>query len=90
MGLQDEVIILSNINNFLWEIHNLNIKVTQKGSLYFSTKSYYKGPWSTSLIYFFAECKRVRSRNIQGSNIQKCKHINGCRTSRTVNGRTNK
>ncbi|XP_043679846.1 LOW QUALITY PROTEIN: cilia- and flagella-associated protein 206-like [Vespula pensylvanica] len=30
MGLQDEVIILSNINNFLWEIHNLNIKVTQK------------------------------------------------------------
>ncbi|KAF7384913.1 hypothetical protein HZH66_011999 [Vespula vulgaris] len=26
MGLQDEVIILSNINNFLWEIHNLNIK----------------------------------------------------------------
>ncbi|XP_035723460.1 cilia- and flagella-associated protein 206-like [Vespa mandarinia] len=26
MGLQDEVIILSNINNFLWEIYNLNIK----------------------------------------------------------------
>ncbi|KAI4492577.1 hypothetical protein M0804_002368 [Polistes exclamans] len=42
MGLQDEVIILSNINNFLWEIHNLNIKflgfcawmfVTGKGAL---------------------------------------------------------
>lgn len=28
MGLQDEVIILSNVNNFLWELQSLSNKVT--------------------------------------------------------------
>ncbi|XP_047364422.1 cilia- and flagella-associated protein 206-like [Vespa velutina] len=64
MGLQDEVIILSNINNFLWEIHNLNIKVTQKGSLYFSTKSYYKGPSEHFINFIFSQNVNVYDQEI--------------------------